>query len=152
METTRKKALPFLRQCVDGISIVTLLLAVGCQHAAPGPADIEPGDICASCKMAISEKRYAAELIDRDGELLRFDDIGCMLRWVEGQPHEATAYFVADFDSRKWVRAEEAYYVRSPELKTPMSGIVAFQDASSAEAAAARYHGDRLRLTDLLGR
>jgi copper chaperone NosL len=128
-------------------------LLAGCGRAEIKPVDIVAEDMCALCKMAISEKQYAAEFITHDGEPLKFDDIGCMVRYLEGQQNkdDIAAYFVVDFDSREWVRAEAAHYIRSSELQTPMSGgIVAFKDQSKMEAAAAQYQGDRLRFSDLL--
>jgi nitrous oxide reductase accessory protein NosL len=58
--------------------------------------------------------------------------------------------FVMDFESREWLIAENAFYVRSPEFKTPMSGgIVAFKDESNARAAAAKYQGTMLRFAEV---
>jgi copper chaperone NosL len=47
------------------------------------PVDIDPGDMCQSCKMAISQKKYAAEFVDKDGGVFKFDDIGCMFRFAK---------------------------------------------------------------------
>ena len=102
--------------------------------------------------MAISEKRYAAEFIDRDGGAFKFDDIGCMLNFIKGQQNknQIAAYFVMDFDERQWIKAADAYFVRSSEFQTPMDGsIAAFKDEAKAEVAAGKYHGKLLRFTDL---
>ncbi len=109
--------------------------------------------MCASCKMAISEKRYAAEFLDQEGEAMKFDDIGCMLRYRKRTQSNGAiaASFVVDFESRQWLQASTAYYVRSPEFRTPMgSGIVAYSAATSAAAAAAKHQGQVLRFADLL--
>lgn len=103
--------------------------------------------------MAISDKRYAAEFLDRDGEPVKFDDIGCMLRYRRrlADKDAITTFFVVDFDSRRWLQAATAHYVRSPEFDTPMgSGLVAYGDATRAGGAAAAHHGALLRFTDLL--
>jgi copper chaperone NosL len=103
--------------------------------------------------MAISEKQYAAEFIDKDSEPYKFDDIGCMIRYVKGNQNKDTiaAYFVVDFDSQSWVKAEEAHYVRSSEFKTPMSGgMVAFKDKSKADGAVAKHQGELLSFSDLM--
>lgn len=133
--------------------LIGLLLLVGCRPSEPKPVEITATDMCASCKMAISEKRWAAELLDRDGEPVKFDDIGCMLRYRKRMQDSGAivAFFVVDFESRRWLQAATAHYVRSPEFRTPMgSGIVAYNEASSAAAAAAEHHGELLRFTDLL--
>ena len=101
--------------------------------------------------MAISEKQYAAELIDGEGQAFKFDDIGCMLNFMKKRSINASAFFfVMDFDRRQWVKADSAYYVRSSELTTPMNGgIIAFTDQSKAQEAAAKYHGKFLSFKEL---
>ena len=132
--------------------IATLVLLAGCQKGSMEPVNIEPNDMCAFCRMSISEKRYAAELVQHDGEALKFDDIGCMVNFTK-QKHigaASGAAFVMDFDRREWLKANDAFYVRSSEFKTPMNGgIVAFKDQPSAAAAAAKYHGTTLRFAEV---
>jgi copper chaperone NosL len=104
--------------------------------------------------MAISEKQFAAEFLNQDGDAFKFDDIGCLanqLKTIENR-HEIAAFFVVDYDARQWVNAEKAYFVRSEEFKTPMSGhIAAFKDMSNAEEAAAKYHGRLLGFDEVFG-
>ncbi|MBI3950616.1 MAG: nitrous oxide reductase accessory protein NosL [Acidobacteria bacterium] len=133
--------------------LVSLIWLIACQEAALRPVEIAAEDMCALCKMAISEKRFAAEFINRDGDAFKFDDISCMTRYIEGKRNRnaIAGYFVVDFDSREWVRGEEAHYVRSSELQTPMGGgIVAFKDRPKAEAAVTKYQGEHLSFNDLL--
>ena len=84
---------------------------------------------------------------------MKFDDIGCLRDYLKAKTNRSqiAAYFVVDFDSRQWIKAEVAYFVRSPEFKTPMSGgILAFQDKSKAEDAVARHQGRLFRFANLL--
>jgi nitrous oxide reductase accessory protein NosL len=47
---------------------------------------------------------------------------------------------VHDYPSEKWLRAETAYFVQSPQVQTPMAhGIAAYADRPAAEAAAQKY-------------
>jgi len=133
-------------------ALFSLLLLVGCETNKFEPVALTPEDMCAYCKMAISEKRYAAELIDSEGQALKFDDIGCMVNFIKTRknPAKFVAYFVMDFDERQWTKADDAYYVRSAELTTPMSGgIIAFKDQAKAKEAVDRYHGKVVRFEDL---
>ena len=110
-------------------------------------------DMCSFCRMAISEKRFASELLIQDGEVFKFDDIGCMLRFRKshGHPESVVATFVLDYETRKWLKAEEAYFVKSKEFKTPMGGnVVAFKAGADAAAAADRTQGVSLRYAALL--
>lgn len=134
------------------ISGLSIFLAA-CGGTELRPVDIAAEDMCAFCKMAISEKQYAAEFITKDGEPLKFDDLSCMIRYIEGKQNQdaIAAYFVVDFTSRAWVKAEEAHYVRSSEFKTPMrGGIVAFKDVSKANEAAVKYRGELLRFANVM--
>lgn len=116
-----------------------MLWLSGCGAPKFEPVEIATEDMCALCKMAISEKQYAAEFINRDGDVFKFDDIGCMANYVaEKKVEDVAAYYVVDLDSKQWLKAEEANFVSSPKFHTPMGGgMVAFKDKSRAEAAAA---------------
>lgn len=108
--------------------------------------------MCSFCKMAISEKRYAAEIVDREGNLFKFDDIGCMLRFARDHNLEgkAAAYFVVDFEQRNWLEGEQAYYVKSEAIHSPMAGgLAAFGDRAKAEEYAAKLGGKLLNFNDV---
>lgn len=129
------------------------LLCIGCGNAELRPIEIMSEDMCSFCKMAISEKRFASELLTQDGEVFKFDDIGCMLRFRKshGHPESVVATFVVDYDTREWIKSEEAYFVKSTVFKTPMGGnVVAFKTGASAAAAVDRTQGVSLRYAALL--
>jgi copper chaperone NosL len=133
--------------------IVGVAVFANCQKRTVEPVAIAPEDMCSYCKMAISEKQYAAELIDGEGQPSKFDDIGCLLNFIKKRSVSVSAasFFVMDFDQRQWIKAESAYYVRSSELTTPMNGaIIAFKNQSTAQEAAGKYHGKLLRFKELL--
>jgi copper chaperone NosL len=135
-----------------GCLIIGVTALANCQKQAVTPAALAPEDMCAYCKMAISEKRYAAELIDSEGLAFKFDDIGCMANFIKGKknPAKTIARFVMDFDEHQWIKAEDAYYVSSSELRTPMNGgVVAFKSESNAREAAGKFHGQLLRFKDI---
>lgn len=127
------------RRCVAAVLFAAILLFAACQSAALKPVELLPEEMCAFCKMALSEKKYAAEFITRDGDVFKFDDLGCMADYIAGKRNrdQIAAFFVVDFESKEWLNAETAHFVSSATFQTPMSGgIVAFRDRSRAEAAA----------------
>ncbi len=133
--------------------IFSLLALVNCQTRKIEPVAIAAEDMCSYCRMAISEKRVAAELIDSESQAFKFDDIGCMVNFVKNQKNSAktVAYFVMDFENREWVKAESAFFVRSNEIRTPMNGgIIAFKDRAKAQAAADKYHGTLVRFDTII--
>jgi copper chaperone NosL len=92
--------------------------------------------------MAISEKRYAAEIITKDETVLKFDDIGCMLRYqrTKGDAANTAAIYVADSETKRWLKADDAFFIRSTMVKTPMgSGITAFVSADKAGPGVLRF-------------
>ena len=132
--------------------LAALVVLTSCQKRAVEPIAVEANDMCSFCRMSISEKRYAAEVIDKEGQAFKFDDIGCMANFIKQKRNDASiqATFVMDFDRREWLEAEKASYVRSSEFKTPMNGgIVAFKDDSSAQVVAAKYHGQMLPFSEV---
>jgi copper chaperone NosL len=148
----RRKIQSNLKRLCAALLAGALWLA-GCGAPKFEPVEIAVEDMCALCKMAISEKQYAAEFISRDGDAFKFDDIGCMANYVaEKKVEDVAAYYVVDFDSKQWLKAEEANFVASPNFHTPMSGgIVAFRDRSRAEASAAANQGRLISFAEALG-
>lgn len=139
-----------------GLFVVALIFFVlmfaDCQTKKIEPVALAPDDMCSFCKMALSEKQYAAELIDSDGQVFKFDDIGCLLNFIRKRSINVSgaSLFVMDFNQRQWIKADNAYYVRSSDVTTPMNGgIIAFKDQANAQEAVGKYHGKLLRFGDL---
>ena len=108
--------------------------------------------MCSLCRMAISQRQYAAELIDSEGTAFKFDDIGCFVRFAAGRgPHgKLPPSFVIDYDSRQWLGAGRAYYVKSKEIRSPMaSGLIALKEKAKADEYASKFQG-RVMLFDEL--
>lgn len=81
-----------------------------------GPVEIKwDRDVCTHCGMAISDRRFAAQV--RGGPrraVHKFDDIGCAIVWLEKQPwrgEPATELWVAAHDSGRWLDARAASYL-----------------------------------------
>ena len=101
--------------------------------------------------MIINEARYAAAYVTSDGEPHRFDDIGGMLARHEEAAEDVVVFWVHDFDSEEWLKAEEARYVKGDHI-TPMGfGIIAFAEHERAETWAAREGGMVMTFDELLG-
>ncbi|MCC6391171.1 MAG: nitrous oxide reductase accessory protein NosL [Bryobacterales bacterium] len=107
--------------------------------------------MCGHCRMAISQKQFAAEVFDAGENVVKFDDIGCMLRWLTGEEKQAAAVYVVDYASREWLEARTAMFVRAKKISTPMGGgILAFGGRAEAEAAARKFGGTVAAFSDLL--
>lgn len=108
--------------------------------------------MCAYCKMAISERRYAAEAVDSEGNVYKFDNAACLTRFVTERQLRSrmAAYYVADYETRSWLDARHAVYAKSPAIPSPMaSGLAAFRDTSQAQSFAAGFRGQTIAFEDL---
>ena len=116
------------------------------------PPDIRYGeDSCDRCLMIINEARFAAAYVTEAGQTRRFDDIGGMVAYTDEISEDGTVFWVHDFDTEEWLKAEEAFYVESQQ-QTPMGfGIIAFADQQRAEQWAMDNDGIMLTYSDLFG-
>jgi copper chaperone NosL len=103
------------------------------------PPDIRYGeDVCDLCGMIISEARFAAGYITAEGETRRFDDIGNMVAYHLEMGEDVAVFWVHDYETAVWLRADEATLAYVADLITPMgSGLVAFADPDAAAEAVA---------------
>ena len=67
---------------------------------------------CPQCNMFLVGKKYTAETVTHDGKTHFFDDVGCMVLWVEQNVKDDNELvgWVFTLDSQKWVKADKAFY------------------------------------------
>ena len=94
------------------------MLVSSCVPDVPQAINIHK-DNCAHCKMTIAEEHFAAELITQKGRVYKFDDIACLIAF------------------RKENMDKTAFYIKSPELRSPMAGNIA---AFKTEAEVQEYN------------
>lgn len=118
------------------LAALLLVLAACGSEKYQAQAINEETDVCVICKMAIKDDQYATQIITKDGQSLKFDDIGCMNTWKKDNGTDTIgAAFVRDYNSKQWLRYEKAYYAYDASYKTPMAyGIVSFEKEADAKA------------------
>lgn len=126
-----------------------VLGATGCPGGSARldlPPDVRYGvDPCDRCGMIVSDERFASAYVSSAGATRRFDDLGCMTSFLVEQPEAVGVVWVHDQESRAWLRAPQATYVRTTSIKTPMgTGIVAVASATRAQVLAERERGQLL--------
>jgi copper chaperone NosL len=131
-----------------------VLALAACAAGAPAPAPLDTkNEQCAACRMAVSEARFAAQIV-APGELPRFfDDLGCLAAFLKtGQaPVDATT-FVTDHRTGDWVAGERAVYTRVTGLATPMgSHLIAHADATSRDGDERAHGGTPVAADELFG-
>jgi copper chaperone NosL len=87
------------------------------------------------------DDKFGAELVTKKGKVFKFDDIKCMTMFKvsdEGKANEYSFEIVMDYahvaDEFDLVPVKDAFYLESPEVKSPMAGnVAAFKSKAEAE-------------------
>lgn len=113
-------------------SILILLVLLASCAADPRPITYGQ-DGCHHCKMTLMDSKFGAELVTEKGKVFIFDDVNCMLQYMDSEDGKSQMYkhiLVTDYlNPGILLDANFAFYLMSKEFKTPMaSNIVAFPD------------------------
>ena len=103
------------RRAVLGLLVASVL--IGCTNTDEGVDPVWGKEPCAHCRMIVSDKRFAAQLVD-NGDRRWFDDIGCMVLWIEERKAKPSRTWVRDGQTGRWTDARVARY--SAGARTPM--------------------------------
>ena len=135
------------------LSLIVCIVAA-CTTGPVHPVSIDTrNDMCAYCRMIVSDPRVAAQIVASGEDVRIFDDIGCLRDYLAGHQvtHDAVV-FVADHRTGGWVPAREAVYTISTGRRTPMaSGIVAHVSRASRDADPAAAGGVDVPVRVVLG-
>ena len=114
--------------------ILSITAFIGCSSSEAKPIDIFSEDNCSNCRMQISNQEFASEIITQNGDVFKFDDIGCLENFRKTHSEIVTAkIFMKDYESKNWINFEQSTIVQTG-ISTPMgSGKVAFAKAEKAK-------------------
>lgn len=125
------------------ILLVTSILITGCE---PKPQPIDLGsDQCAYCKMMITEQEFGSQILNRQGRSFKFDSVECMAAFdLNDDGENLHSKWVPDFlDRDTWLHAEEAVYLHSETLRSPMGlYLSAYATRNQALEMKEEYGGD----------
>ena len=110
--------------------LITLIIAVLLISCSVSPEPLRYGqDACFTCKMTLMDKKFGAELVTHKGKIYKFDDMNCMVNFYNSgvEPEDNIANrLVIDFGNPGvLVNAQEALYIKSDQIRSPMGGQVA---------------------------
>lgn len=152
--TRRKRARSAAPAALTAALLVgTLLTSCG----SPQPASVVVGqDVCEHCQMFITDDRFVTQVVTKTGKAYKFDSIECMVDFLASdalpadQVHSA---WVTDYNEPgKWVKAEEARYLQSVNIRSPMgANLAAFSSLQDLENAKVEANGLERRYVDLAG-
>jgi|SRR5690606_13415834 len=137
-------------------ALLAFCVLIGTQ-ACTNNADPQPiqygKDQCVYCKMTISDARFGTQLVTKKGRAYNFDDVQCMIAYVEDgdiNRDDVAAFYLPDFKTNELKPAEEMFYLKSEALKSPMRGdIAAFVRKSDMEETLNEVGGTPLTWDDL---
>ncbi|MEO8196187.1 MAG: hypothetical protein ABI689_05650 [Thermoanaerobaculia bacterium] len=96
---------------------------------------VEPAwdrDACGYCRMHVSEPAFAAEIQTADGEIVFFDDPGCLFLWQEENHAAARATFFHHYREDRWLSSPRVGF--APTAPTPMAWGLGAVDADAPGA------------------
>lgn len=133
------------------MSVGIILAALGCSQE---PVQIHYGsDECAHCRMMILEEEFAAQIVSRYGKAYKFDSIECMAAFynTKATDLEGAIAWVADFENRNWLKVQNALFVQSEIVNSPMgASLLAFSDNGQVQRHLAAYPGRQISWPQVL--
>ena len=109
------------------------LLAILFLSCSSDPEPLHYGkDACHTCKMTLMDKKFGAELVTAKGKVYKFDDVNCMINFINSgylEDETLSHKLIVDYSqSEKLIPAELAFYLKSDQIRSPMaSQIAAFE-------------------------
>ena len=67
---------------------------------------------CSECSMDVETLEYAAQIISKNGNTYFFDDIGCVVLWLENHSPDTPVILTQTLDTHLWIDAKKAWYSR----------------------------------------
>lgn len=136
-------------------ALAILLLIFSLPACNEGPQPIRVGkDQCDFCKMTISDNRFGAEIVTKKNKVYKFDDAHCIVGFLHSKAvpqQEISGVYFTDFTSpHELIKAEQAHFLQSPSLKSPMNGnIASFRQEDSLVKLLPRFYGAKISWEDM---
>ena len=128
-----------MRNTKVAVAASLMLLLSSCSS---GPEPFAYGkDVCEDCKMTIMEPRFGAEIITKKGKVFKFDDAHCIANYIKTKKIEQgnieQTLFIDYNNDKNFINGNNAFFVVSPQLKSPMnSNAAAFSTKEEADKKA----------------
>lgn len=134
-------------------SVGILCLLLNSCSTEPEPIRIGK-DNCDFCKMTISDNRFGGEIVTKKSKIYKFDDQHCIKAFLNSGKLDkkdiAGVYFVNFNSPHNLLNVNEAHFLQSPALKSPMNGnIAAFSHEDSLAKALPEFYGNSITWEDM---
>jgi len=144
------------KKAVSAVGMAAVLVGLGgtgVLGCAPQHPSIDYGVVaCAHCRMTVSDTKFGAQLVTNTGKTETFDSIECLASYVKDLDTPPKELYVTDFEvPGTLLSTEEAFFLHSDHISSPMGGgLAAFSSAAARDAALARLGGDPLGWGDVV--
>jgi hypothetical protein len=117
---------------VSAFLLGMLLMLAGCEPAS-GPVPIAyDRAACVHCRMLISTPAFAAQIRTADGEVLDFDDPGCLLAWRASRRTDVREAWYHHVREDRWLEESRTSFVSVTE--SPMGFGIGAVEQGAAES------------------
>lgn len=111
-------------------ALVTSLILIFLASCSTEPEPLKVGqDVCHLCKMGIADARFGSEVITKKGKVFKFDDIGCMIRFMKSggvEQKDIAQTVVINFEKQNdFINTGKAVFLTGETIKSPMNFNVA---------------------------
>jgi len=135
-------------------ALVTSFILFFLVSCSTQPEPLKPGqDVCYLCKMGIADTKFGGEVLTKKGKIFKFDDIGCMIRFIrlnEVEQKDISQSVVVNYNKQNdFINTDKAVFLVGDVVKSPMNyNIAAFLNAD--DAAKISVAGKTLRWNELI--
>ncbi len=133
-------------------SLFLILILSACN---PGPQDVTIGhDECAHCRMIISERPFASQIVSTTGKVWFFDSVECLAAYeIADSIDEERVHsrWVPNFNNpEEWLEAETSFYLHSINLRSPMGlHLSSYKNKEDANEKQQEFEGEILNWDDV---
>ena len=112
----------------SGLATSFILFFLLSCSAQPEPLKIGK-DVCHFCKMGIADARFGGEVITKKGKVFKFDDIGCMIRFMKAggvEQKDIAQTVVINYEKQNdFIDTGKGIFVSSEAVRSPMGFNIA---------------------------
>lgn len=116
-------------------SFLAIVLFSACGHSGPEAINLHKDD-CDNCKMSISDKRFACEIVTEKGRVYKFDDVTCLMSYKTENKDKMTnaKYYINHYLApHDLLPSTNLTFVEGKNVASPMGGdVAAFNSKDSA--------------------
>ena len=146
----------FLKSKINIVSSVLIIMSmstlVACSNVEPEKIKYNY-DQCESCKMSISDTRFACEFLTEKGRAYKFDDISCMSSFAMANiKMKVKSYYINDYlNTKELIPIEQLIFIKSESINSPMAGnIAAFISKDSADKYTAELSAELMNWQNVI--